>query len=58
MRTGKCWFEKGGFDYFGCVLGVLGLILDPGGVPKTVPARHFGPQGVPKTAQHVKKKQK
>ena len=39
----------------GCVLGVLGLILDPGGVPKTAPARHFGPRGVPKTAQHVRK---
>ena len=39
----------------GCVLGVLGLILDRGGVPKTAPARHFGPGGSLKQPQHVKK---
>ena len=75
MRTGKCWFEKGDFDHFGICFGCFRAYFGPGGVPKTAPARHFGPgrslkqpqhvkkvtgtsfwtQGVPKTAQHVRK---
>ena len=63
MQTKKrCALENAGLKrviltILGCVLGVLALILDPG-VPKTAPARHFGPRGVPKTALARQKSQK
>ena len=56
MRTGKCWFEKGDFDHFGCVLGVLRLILDPGGSLKQ-PQHVISDPGVPKTAPARQKSQ-
>ena len=58
MCTGNAGLKRVILTILGCVLGVLGLILHPGGVPKTAIARHFGPGGVPKQPQHVKKSQK
>ena len=55
MRTGKCWFEKGDFDHFGMCFGCFRAYFGPEGVPKTAPARHFGPGGSLKQPQHVKK---
>jgi len=55
MRTGKCWFEKGDFDHFGMCFGCFRAHFGPGGVPKTAPARHFGPRGSLKQTRHVKK---
>ena len=55
MRTGKCWFEKVDFDHFGMCFGCFQAHFGPEGVPKTAPARHYGPGGSLKQPQHVKK---